>query len=76
MNCRKVWCCTSHENRFLHFVDIRTILAKALVGHLLVYNHLYRATVYSALQSEWIGSELDELQVLYQRRIIAPLDST
>jgi len=43
--------------------------AKRLVTHLLTHDHVKRATVYSALESRWIKSELKELQGLYQQRI-------
>ena len=43
--------------------------AKRLVTDLLTHDHLKRATVYSALESRWIKSELKELQDLYQQRI-------
>lgn len=44
-------------------------LARSLVNSLLVYDHVQRATVHSALKSKWIDSELDELASLYQTRI-------
>lgn len=43
--------------------------ARSLVNSLLVYDHVQRATVHSALKSKWIDSELDELASLYQARI-------
>jgi hypothetical protein len=43
--------------------------ARSLVNSLLVYDHVQRATVHSALKSKWIDSELDELASLYQTRI-------
>jgi hypothetical protein len=43
--------------------------AQALVSRLLVYNHLQRATVHSALRSKWIFSELGELESAYQQRM-------
>jgi hypothetical protein len=47
----------------------RRNLAKALVGRLLIHSYLHRATVYSALESRWITSDLAELQQAYQDRI-------
>ncbi|KAF8632954.1 hypothetical protein AX15_001556 [Amanita polypyramis BW_CC] len=43
--------------------------AKNLVTDLLTHDPLKRVTVYSALKSRWIESELEELQSLYQQRI-------
>jgi hypothetical protein len=43
--------------------------ARSLVNSLLVYDHVQRVTVHSALKSQWIDSELDELASLYQTRI-------
>lgn len=51
-------------------------LAKLLVDSLLVHNHLLRATAVSALQSQWINSELEELEALYECRITATPDDT
>jgi len=47
-----------------------SVLAKALVSRLLIYNNLQRATVYSALQSRWITSELNELENAYHARVV------
>ena len=44
-------------------------LAKALVGRLLIYNHTFRETVYGALRSDWITSDLEELENAYKHRI-------
>ncbi|KIM47832.1 hypothetical protein M413DRAFT_439511 [Hebeloma cylindrosporum] len=43
--------------------------AQSLVNSLLVQNPLHRATVHSALVSDWICSELDQLDSLYRLRI-------
>jgi len=43
--------------------------AKRLVMDLLTHDLSKRATVYAALESGWIESELKELQDLYQLRI-------
>ncbi|TFK77273.1 kinase-like protein [Pluteus cervinus] len=43
--------------------------AKSLVRKLLVHDPQHRATVYSALASSWIVSELAELEELYQSRV-------
>jgi len=43
--------------------------AKFLVESLLIYNHTDRLTARKALQSEWITSELNELERLYKRRV-------
>ncbi|KAJ7102113.1 kinase-like protein [Mycena belliarum] len=45
--------------------------AKALVSGLLVHNYQHRATVNDALQSHWIDSELDELNITYKNQVIA-----
>ncbi|KAJ7492798.1 kinase-like protein [Mycena latifolia] len=45
--------------------------AKALVSSLLVHNYLHRATVDDALQSYWIDSELDDLNITYQNQVMA-----
>ncbi|KAK0245677.1 kinase-like protein [Armillaria nabsnona] len=45
--------------------------AKALVGRLLIHNPLHRATVYTALRSQWIITDLEELDAAYQDRILA-----
>ncbi|KAF8898929.1 kinase-like domain-containing protein [Infundibulicybe gibba] len=44
--------------------------AKHLVSQLLIHDHIDRATVYSALKSKWINSEIGELEALYRRRIL------
>ncbi len=48
-----------------------SILAKALVGRLLIHNPLHRATVYTALRSQWITTDLEELDAAYRDRILA-----
>ncbi|SJL05588.1 uncharacterized protein ARMOST_08945 [Armillaria ostoyae] len=45
--------------------------AKALVGRLLIHNPLHRATVYTALRSQWITTDLEELDAAYRDRILA-----
>lgn len=45
-------------------------IAKELVQNLLISDPFHRATVYSALASQWILSELEELQELYYSRVI------
>jgi hypothetical protein len=45
--------------------------AKQLILELLIHDHLKRATVCTALASEWIQSEIKELKALYRRRITA-----
>ncbi|KAF9020315.1 kinase-like protein [Hymenopellis radicata] len=47
--------------------------AKALVESLLIDDPDLRATVFSALDSEWIKSELEKLKAAYQYKIIASL---
>ncbi|KAK2461619.1 hypothetical protein APHAL10511_006082 [Amanita phalloides] len=54
---------------FLPRIWDRRVDAKHLVTDLLMHDHLKRATVYSALESKWIESELGELRNLYQQRI-------
>ncbi|RDB28880.1 Meiosis-specific serine/threonine-protein kinase MEK1 [Hypsizygus marmoreus] len=49
--------------------------ARLLVESLLVHNHLLRATARSALQNKWIDCELDELESLYDRRILAAVET-
>jgi hypothetical protein len=51
-------------------------LAQVLVNSLLVQNYLLRATASSALQSQWINSEMEELEALYERRITDTLGDT
>ncbi|KAJ7139945.1 kinase-like protein [Mycena epipterygia] len=55
-----------HPCHWRHLPD-----AKALVSSLLVRNYLRRATVNDALQSHWIDSELDELNLTYQNQVMA-----
>ncbi|KAF9447791.1 hypothetical protein P691DRAFT_801783 [Macrolepiota fuliginosa MF-IS2] len=43
--------------------------AKQLILELLIHDHTKRATVYSALRSVWIQSEIKDLKSLYRRRI-------
>ena len=50
-------------------LPLSQLQARSLVNSLLVYDHVQRATVHSALKSKWIDSELDELVSLYQTRI-------
>jgi len=50
--------------------------AQVLVNSLLVQNYLLRATASSALQSQWINSEMEELEALYERRITDTLGDT
>jgi cell division protein FtsB len=50
-------------------LHLSQLQARSLVNSLLVYDHVQRATVHSALKSKWIDSELDELASLYQTRI-------
>nr|KNZ74118.1 Meiosis-specific serine/threonine-protein kinase mek1 [Termitomyces sp. J132] len=49
--------------------------ARELVESLLIYESQLRATVRSALQSSWIVSELEELELLYERRIRSKLEN-
>jgi len=44
--------------------------ARDLVGSLLIHNYHHRATVNDALQSRWIESELDDLNVTYQNQVL------
>ncbi|KAJ7487408.1 kinase-like protein, partial [Mycena galericulata] len=44
--------------------------AKALVGSLLIHNYQHRATVYDAIQSYWIDSELHKLRITYQNQVL------
>ncbi|KAF7339801.1 Chromatin remodeling factor mit1 [Mycena venus] len=44
--------------------------ARDLVNSLLVYDYRERATVNEALQSRWIQSELDDLNVTYQNQVL------
>ncbi|KAJ7900157.1 kinase-like protein [Mycena olivaceomarginata] len=44
--------------------------AMALVASLLVHNYHHRATVNDALQSQWIESELKDLNVTYQNQVM------
>ena len=46
-------------------------LAKELTQTLLIHNPRHRATVFDALQSDWIMSELVDLDTLYRRKILA-----
>ena len=57
-----------------HLSSVIFLLARALVSHLLIYNHLQRATVHSALNSKWIAVELTELENAYRKRIIQKAD--
>ena len=50
-------------------LPLSQLQARSLVHSLLMYDHVQRATVHSALKSKWIDSELDELASLYQTRI-------
>ncbi|XP_006454004.1 hypothetical protein AGABI2DRAFT_182004 [Agaricus bisporus var. bisporus H97] len=43
--------------------------AKKLILELLIHDHLRRATVNTALNSEWIKSDIQQLKVSYRRRI-------
>ncbi|TFY62844.1 hypothetical protein EVJ58_g3605 [Rhodofomes roseus] len=43
--------------------------ARMLCGSLLVYDRLDRATVHSALRSDWFSRELPELEAAYRERI-------
>ena len=43
--------------------------AKRLIGRLMVYDRKYRETVYGALQSSWIISDLEDLEGAYKERI-------
>jgi hypothetical protein len=62
--------CLSYLSGRDHFIGTGlSLLAKGLVGRLLIHNPLHRATVYSALQSQWITSEISELEAAYQDRI-------
>ncbi|KAJ7169702.1 kinase-like protein [Mycena filopes] len=45
--------------------------AKQLVASLLVHDYRERATVEDALQSWWIDSELDELNITYHNQVLA-----
>lgn len=47
----------------------RQLLAKTLVDKLLIRDHLSRETVYGALRSQWITTDLDELEQAYVQRI-------
>jgi hypothetical protein len=60
-------CCT--DSLTCLSLPFSQLQARSLVNSLLVYDHVQRATVHSALKSKWIDSELDELASLYQTRI-------
>ena len=50
-------------------LPLSRLQARSLVDSLLIYDHVQRATIHSALKSKWIDSELDELASLYRTRI-------
>ncbi len=58
---------------FVTLTDGNLLVAKVLIRRLLDDDPRHRATVYSALNSEWINSDLEKLQAAYQDRIIASL---
>ncbi len=45
-------------------------LARELVDTLLIRDPIQRATVYLALKSDWIRSEIGDLEALYRLRIL------
>jgi hypothetical protein len=52
-------------------VDEIYCLARILVGSLLIRDFRERATVYSALESNWIQCEIDDLKYLYRNRVVS-----
>jgi len=58
-----------YDLKFFHPVWEDMPDAQALVSKLLVYDHLCRATVNSALESQWIANDLEELERAYQHRV-------
>lgn len=69
----------AYQSLGVHFMDVLTFMAlthcflrfiaKGLVGRLLIHSHLHRATVYSALESRWITSDITELECAYRNRM-------
>lgn len=56
--------------RSLCFADLEHLFtAKRLISRLMVYDHRYRETVYGALRSSWITSDLEDLEGAYKERI-------
>ncbi|KAG2023040.1 CAMK/CAMK-Unique protein kinase [Coprinopsis cinerea AmutBmut pab1-1] len=55
---------------FLHCPWSNLPQAKALVQNLLVHDYRRRANVFEALDSEWMVSEISDLQLLYRRKIL------
>jgi hypothetical protein len=47
----------------------RRSTAKKLILELLIHDHLKRATVTSALKSDWIQTDIQQLKLSYRRRI-------
>lgn len=41
-----------------------------LTARLLIHDHLHRETVDGALRSDWIASDLEELDQAYQERVL------
>ncbi|KAJ3575971.1 hypothetical protein NP233_g739 [Leucocoprinus birnbaumii] len=63
--------------QFPHYPWHSLLAARKLILQLLVHNPSERATVYDALSSNWIQSEIEDLKSLYRRRIVAEVqDST
>jgi len=44
--------------------------AKVLIRSLLTVDHLLRATAQSAMDSQWISSEIDDLESAYHWRVL------
>lgn len=52
----------------------RVAIARALVRQLLIYDPQLRATVHDARTSSWVACEINELERLYDRRILSVCD--